>query len=349
MLLLSTELLARLAEISNLQLTYSGFGDGSDGEVNLSANTTIPLAVNDIYTVVYQATKFTLNAGYTISVDKRCRGILILSHSDIIINGIINLTGKGAYAGRTTAQQRVLEIPLGTATIAVPQGADGGAGGRGGPAGAGTGGYGSSGSVGTWFGGGFGGGGGGGGGYNSGSNVWGGNGGTSDLDAAIGVGGSGGTSGSVTGKVGGNFGGGGGGYHSSFGIGAVGGTLSGGGGGGGNSSSVGGSGGGIPGGCVMLIARGNIVIGATGQILCNGIQGSAGGSVPYNNGYGGGGGSGGGGGGVILLAYKNSFTNSGVLQVNGGSGGSGGSGAWSGYEGFSGTAGTVGVISSQNI
>lgn len=225
-----------------------------------------------------------------------------------------------------------------------------------------AGGTGSTGTVGSWWGGGWGGAGGGGaggGGYKTAYDTGkyggkGGNAGTSFAQNGIGNGGSSGARETVynsptipqAGGNGGNFCGGGGGGGASLG--------SGGGGGGGagikggspgegfpgissnpNSSldylAYGQSGGGIGGASLIIVCKGNITIGATGKILCNGLDGGKGGKgygltwVDHAGiGGGGGGGQGGGGGGSVMIAHQGSFVNFGTINVNGGLGGWGG-------------------------
>lgn len=134
----------------------------------------------------------------------------------------------------------------------------------------------------------------------------------------------------------GNGGGGGGGG----GAGAAGGDTGGGGGGAG--------GGGQNGGNVLVMAR-TITIGASGAIKAVGGNGGNGGNgaagAGANAGGGGGGGGGmGGNGGIVCIAYS-TLSNSGSISAAGGSGGSagtGGAGLGTGANGTNGTAGTTG-------
>lgn len=100
------------------------------------------------------------------------------------------------------------------------------------------------------------------------------------------------------------------------------------------------------GGFFMGIAKNNITI--TGTARANGGAGSNGTSAS-NGDAGGGGGGGGAGGGVIALFYGNVYTNTGTVQVNGGSGGTGGTGIGVGEVGGTGTSGSVGTIHTQKI
>lgn len=112
------------------------------------------------------------------------------------------------------------------------------------------------------------------------------------------------------------------------------GGASGGGGGGGGDGALGdagnqggtGGGGGSAGGIISIYAK-TIVIGAAGVISVNGGNGGDGSDGGTNCGNGGGGG--GGGGGVVVLAY-NSLTNSGSITATAGTGGSGGGAAGAG-------------------
>lgn len=96
------------------------------------------------------------------------------------------------------------------------------------------------------------------------------------------------------------------------------------------SGIAGGVGGG--GGAVYIFAQGTVTIGSTGQILANGANG--GNATGGANGAGGGGGA---GGGIIIILSKGAFSNSGSLNVNGGTGGTGISGVAAGSAGGAGT------------
>ena len=119
-------------------------------------------------------------------------------------------------------------------------------------------------------------------------------------------------------------------------------SAGGGGGGGGNSDGAnggggGGAGAGGSGGVVVLIAK-IITNSATGIIECNGANGGIGGN-DANFGGGGGGGAGA-SGGVIVLAYG-TLADSGTIQANGGTGGAGGTGNANGSAGSNGVAGKI--------
>lgn len=142
----------------------------------------------------------------------------------------------------------------------------------------------------------------------------------------------------------------------------------GGGGGGGGTQQVafdrgfgggggGGGGSGSSGGIVAIYAK-TIIISATGVLRANGGAGGNGGNGGVGSAEGtgnggggaGGGGGGGGNGGQIIIVY-NSLTNSGTIEAAGGTGGTGGTGgasggspATSGGNGSSGTTGGAGTI-----
>lgn len=120
----------------------------------------------------------------------------------------------------------------------------------------------------------------------------------------------------------------------------------GGGGGEGDSGSGGGGGGGSAsgGGIIGIYAR-ILRITSNGVVECNGGTGGTGGKGAGGvNGGGGGGGGGGGNGGEMILVYNN-FINDGSATVNGGSGGTGGlSGGGASEVGATGTAGTKGTV-----
>lgn len=371
-----------------LEGVNQGFGDGSDGDI--TDNFTVSLPSDDDYTAVIQARSINLPAGKVITVNKRCRGLIIFCQGDCVINGEINLVGKAAYA--VSPNGKDIEMPLGTVIYSTPRGGVGGKGGDGGRGACGSGGYnGGFGGIsspapskGMWWGGSPGGGGGGGGGgygYGKGSSAnggQGGDGGTVDVNLPIGTPGAGGsgrdgsTFNGAPGDNGGNFCGGGGGaggwYRDPNYTGGKGGIGYGAGGGGGSGKrqmnsttpNVGGVGEKTyGGGLLIIIAKGDIVIGSTGVINCNGAIGGKGGdgapvhpdmSLGITPG-GGGGGQGGGGGGVVVLACRGVYANNGSVTVNGGAGGAGGA-VTTNYDsaevqavpGTSGTAGSVGSI-----
>jgi len=293
------------------------FGDGHDGDVTISSNTTL--------TESKEYNNLTINSGVTLSGNR-----LIIQVADTLtVNGTISTNGQGG-AGSTS----------------------GGAGGAGG-----TGTWGGSGSGGTAGGNGVkgfginsnggnaGNGGSGGGGSSSGHNA--GSGGskgnytaityvdykidyykTSLVTLPIGFGGGGGAGG----------GGGGGRGVNQYNTGGTGG----GGGAGGNG-----------GGSILIIAK-TINIASGGVISSNGNNGSAGGAgVNSATGGGGGGGGGAGGGGMVMLIYQNTFTNNGSITATGGTGGAGGAGgtgnSGAGSAGGAGSNGSAGVTKTYQI
>lgn len=365
---IETEVLVVDKTAFTMNSILDGFGNGSDGVFNSTGNVTLPIATADASSVIKQYTSFTLNAGHTLTVNKRCRGLFIFCQGNVTINGTIDMNGKSACVLKENSLQRILQVPVGVYVLEVPAGSAGGGGGRGGR-GYGDGGVQSTGGAGTpgmWFGGGAGGAGGGGGGGADNSNNNGGNGGnagTSLIESAIGAGGTGGDTDAENGGTGGNLSGGGGaaGNWSSY---------SGGGGGGGGGFNPGGGGlsstGGQPGvagtagtpyggGLIVIISGGSITIGATGVVSANGGGGGRGGDGGRGgeHGGGGGGGQGGGGGGVAVFAYRGTFSNSGSVTVNGGMGGIKGKGGagndGQGADGVAGTNGTVGNIITAQV
>lgn len=330
------------------------WGSGADGVFNSTGNVTWSVPGHDAYAVVKQFTRFTLNAGHSLQVSHRNRGIIIYATERITIAGTINQNQKAALASLTDTLPHIFPVAvdrllwpgqsLGASekSLFIPAllGGAGGAGGSGGSSYSiyqdnervGRGGRGGSGGPPTWFGGGMGGGGGGGG-YSyapdryEGESRNGGNGGDGSTTTV-------GTGGKSRGASGGPGAGGAGSGSGNYGYGGDGP----GGGGGGAYGGDGSAGLAWGGGLVVLIAP-TIEITSTGAIYCNGGPGGAGG---YLSGPGGGGG-GGGGGGVILIIYRDSYINNGTLQVNGGAGGSG-SPSGTLRPGLAGNSGQVGTI-----
>jgi hypothetical protein len=246
----------------------SDYGNGSDGDVIISDDTSLS-ATLDGDAVVKQYNSLVINSGKTLTVNNRCKGLIIKCAGDVTINGIIDMSALGA---RASGIETSFASEVGLHTVVQP-GANAGANGSGiqtggggaGSTGGGYGGGGGNGGKGTAYCGGAGGGGGGGG-----------------ITEYGGAGGSGDDAGTP--------GAGGGAYQAGW---------------GGN----GGQGGGV----VVIIAYGKITIGAGAYIKANGSQG---GEPGYGYGtYGGHGG--GGGGGVILLLSRDTYTNSGTLEVSG--------------------------------
>ena len=301
------------------------WGNGSDGALNTTGDVSLASTL-DGDMVVKQYTSLKINAGHTLTVANRCKGLVIYVHGDCTINGTLSMTARGANADASAAGD-----PSGTAGLKFPRftanGTDvytapsttslanagaavinteanqkringmgtvftlartaGGAGGHGG----GNGGFGGSGALGTCFGGG---GGGGGGGRDTGFyNVPG--------DNAAPNGGEGGRGNGGGGAGAGNPGGGTSVANSA------------------GPSGTGAIGSAGTGGTIILIVKGRLIIGATGKIESKGAAGGNSSSVQDN----GGGGGGGAGGGAILILYAESFTNSGTIDASGGAGGAG--------------------------
>lgn len=291
-----------------------GFGDGSDGALNTTGDITFDVTV-DGEPVVKRYTSVTINAGHTVTVSNRCKGLIILCQGNVVINGAIRMDDKAAKIGSGvpggTSTNFAIMSPI-TSTFAymlVPVGGAGGDGGKGGGTQGGIGGKGGSNSA---FGGSAGGGGGGG---------------AARYVSQIWYGGGDGGSGADSGVSGGQGGIGGG---STYGPTA-------------GAPGDYGTGGGI----LAIIAGGNITIGATGVVSASAVAAGRPGKDTYDgstNGWAGGGG-GGKGAGVAVLAHKGSYTNLGSVVVNGSDGGDGGNGGlYDGEAGQSGQAGSIMVV-----
>lgn len=83
------------------------FGDGSDGAVVISTNTSLTvLNKNGSYDgdmVVRQYKSLTINAGVTLTTDQPCRGLFIFVRGDCTINGTLSMTARGASANPANA------------------------------------------------------------------------------------------------------------------------------------------------------------------------------------------------------------------------------------------------------
>jgi hypothetical protein len=340
------------------------FGASVDGALNTAGNVTLTSVLNGP-AIVKKYSSININTGDTLTVSNPCQGLVLYSEGDVTIDGTIDMSQKAGLAPNGNIVPMVITNfkatdPYGlqaynelTTTL---KSLKGGAGGNGGYGGGNSGSTGRQSTVGI----------GGAGRQNLGGFGGGGSSGAIGFGYPTGIGGSiiyaesgGGSSQSPqnfgTTTIGGTDGINGAGATSPFYITSSSGSVStgkclGGGSGGmgaGNLSAVLGTlDGQYSGGFIAIICKGNIVI--SGQILCNGGNGSDGSASAGNN-TGGGGGGGGAGGGVVLLAHKGTYTNNGTIQVNGGLGGSGGIGSGTGENGGPGTSGSVGTIQTQQL
>ena len=80
------------------------FGDGSDGALTTSGDVTHTVANATTYDgdmVVKNYTTLTVSSGDTMSVDNKCKGMLIYVTGNCTINGTINMSQKGAFYSST--------------------------------------------------------------------------------------------------------------------------------------------------------------------------------------------------------------------------------------------------------
>ncbi|WP_313293876.1 hypothetical protein [Faecalispora jeddahensis] len=326
------------------------FGNGSDGDAVISGTVTLPVPVPHQSIIEKHYKSLYINAGAILRAAAFNAGLIIRVKGDCTIHGTIDQSG---LAPKTNSQN----------TYAYPSQLVCGNGGNGGNGGAGynrTPPVGGTGMLRRTYGGGYGGGAAGG----SSNSYY-----EDNVYYEGGIGGSstgttietyslfrGGPTSTSAGGNAGSYGGGGSGAGTSNSS-ASGGSGGDGGGGNGNAgtyvksgnwSYYGGGGGGAGnygGGVILLYVGGNLII--DGYLKANGLNGGNGGANASTNfilcGSGGGGG---GGGGAIYIYYKGSYSNTGIMQVNGGSGGSRGGvgGTGSGTPSVVGAAGTVGSI-----
>lgn len=323
------------------------WGNSSDGALSTTGDVNLASTL-DGDVVVKQYGSLTLNAGHTITVQNRCRGLVIYVDGNCTINGTLTMTKRGAFANPSLTDSiaptgiRLVRRKAGAAeTLAATDLGGAGLGGvgvtwpmveslqpgidnngkiytaarEGGAGGAGEGIYNGGNPGGTHLRGT------GGGGSSSGSNTYVGYSGASGTcySGGSGSGAPSSGNGAAPHEPGSQFGGPGGrGNDSGFDQ-----NLGGGGGGGaGNPGGIGGTGprgngqpgGDGTGGLLILIVRGNLTIGTTGVVSANGASGGA---ATYD-GAGSGGGS---GGGRILMLHAGSLSNTGSVQANGGQGG----------------------------
>jgi hypothetical protein len=323
--------------------------------------------------LIKQFESINIRSGHIITTLNACKGLILYSKGDVIIDGAIDMSKKGGMSPTFIDVLRLGSSP--DKMLAIKDEVNnlkGGAGGAGGNSqhyysAYGTI-YGGNGVKGRKFLGGFGGGGAGGGGYY----VQGGKGGGITIDYIVSgfptpaVKQSGYNGSAATPNDGNNGAGGAGGARhgfdsmSTYALSGAGGISYGAGGGGGGGALVinggaietGGAGGAgeYAGGFILIIAKGSIII--NGQIKSDGGTGGGGGGgafdgANYVNGAGGGGGA---GGGVIALLYKETLTNKGSITVAGGLGGVYGYYTGTGaVAGTNGAAGSVGTIYTRKI
>ena len=315
------------------------------------ANVTYP-STTDGNAVVKQYSSINIDFGDTVTVQNRCKGLIIYCQGDCTIDGVLTMNAKGAGPGAPTSPVpasglrwawkkdgasdgpfNLSDFPLASLGSAASAITNPGAFGE--PevvsvVSVKSGGAGStnvSGGDRPWpavsnrHGGtatnGTGGGGAGVG-YNPGGNggtgnCWGGGGG----GGGAGAGGSGNPGGDASGTAGGNGG-----------AGPEGGRVGGGGGagappgnGGPDGDGSGANGGAGVGGLLCLFVGGNLTVSSSGQITSHG---SAGGDAAPPGGGSNCGGGGGSGGGRIIIVHAGTYTNNGVVSVTGGEGGGGG-------------------------
>jgi len=280
------------------------FGDGRDGDLVVSSGTTI-LSENKIYQ--YKSINIASGATLTIGGAADNLPLALLCIGDVQINGTINLQGKGAAGGAGVASGNGLPGSAGIGLVSF------GAGGGGGEGVYNSNYYAQNGASASGF--------------------------TGGAGGAGYPGPDGGSGGSCTNLIGFTD------IYSLIKCGVTPLSLGAGGGAGGafsNLPSVPGGNGGRGGGALLIAAKGNVSIGATGLINCKGNNGNNG----SNNGYvdGNSGGGGGGGGGSCIIKYGGTFTNSGTITVAGGNGGIGASVGVKAGDGGNGSAGLVATM-----
>ncbi len=332
------------------------FGDGSDGAVQISADTSLN-STQDGDMLVKQYSSLTIDAAKTLTVDDRCKGLFVYVTGNCVINGTLSMIARGANVDPSAAGVSATGIRLamlksgetdtltaadfagcGAAVIAAVANQSaisgngkiytiaraGAAGGASQGAASTNGNNGAAGTAGQS-------GGGGSGAFGAGGSAPGGAG--SQGTCFSGGTGGGGSRGVPTG---GAANGGAGGYGD---VAANGATCAAGGGagnpGGAGDGTTGNSGETGTGGVLILIVGGNLTIGASGVISSNGKNGGA--AAASSESVGGGAS----GGGNVLVLYAGSLSNSGTIEANAGSGGVGSGGSNVNVSGGNGGAGSV--------
>ena len=82
------------------------FGDGSDGDVTITGNTSLPVTKVSGYNyggsydgdmVVKNYNNLTIDAGATLTTASPARGLLLYVKGNLVVNGTISMTARGAY------------------------------------------------------------------------------------------------------------------------------------------------------------------------------------------------------------------------------------------------------------
>lgn len=314
------------------------FGDGSDGAVVISADTTWNAETEDTGMIVKQFESLTISEGVTVSAGNRNCGMIIRVQGNCTIAGTL----ANKLSCKTLLSSDNVDFSSWPLTMLSGKGGDGGNGGSGRYAPTVT--VGGSGMTGRFYGGGWSGGGAGGSGT-TGVMLHGGSVDTltTAVTTALFVGGEAMYTLNNNEGSNGKNGGGGAGYSASSGQGGNGGTGAGTAGDNakGYDADGGGGAGNYGGGVIILLVGGDLTI--SGTIDCSGGAGGNGGRSGTTSSSYGGNGAGGAGGGRIFVCHKGSINNTGTLNVSGGAAGAGGAKQSYGIEGNPGTAGTDGT------
>jgi hypothetical protein len=93
------------------------WGDRSDGTLETTADATFPSEL-DGDMVVKQFSRLVINAGHTVTVAQRCKGLVVYVNGDCIINGTLSMTARGANASADDAGEYLYTYPeVATANI----------------------------------------------------------------------------------------------------------------------------------------------------------------------------------------------------------------------------------------
>ena len=92
------------------------FGNGSLGDVTISTSQTFTSSV-DGNPVIREYNTLTLNASATMSINNRCKGMVIYVRGNCTINGMIDMSGKGAVAGASTSSFPEIYVRKNTGSV----------------------------------------------------------------------------------------------------------------------------------------------------------------------------------------------------------------------------------------
>jgi len=88
-------------------------GNGSDGVLSTSGNVSLT-STTDGDAIVKQYQSLTVNSGHTLTASNRCKGLHIYVQGDLVLNGTISMTARGASASNANQTASKKESLIGS-------------------------------------------------------------------------------------------------------------------------------------------------------------------------------------------------------------------------------------------